>query len=336
MTLEPIQPQTALDLYLTDRQNNIAEATLRSHRSRLGHFIRWCDQENITNLNNLTGRKLQRYRIWRRNEGDLAPATEKTQMDTLRVFIRWVESIDGAPEDLHTKIQSPTMRGDDNIRHEKIGANRSETVLNYLQKYEYASRPHVTLTLMWHTMMRVGAIHALDLDDFNRDEQSIEVVHRPETETPIKNGQRGERFIALTSSVCQLLTDWIDQQRPSVVDQYDRSPLITTPQGRTHKNTLRSDCYRYTRPCIRNNDCPHEREIETCEATEYKSASGCPSSVGPHAFRRGGITHALSEDWPMKAVGDRANVSEYVLEQHYDRRSEKGKMEQRREYLDKL
>jgi hypothetical protein len=38
----------------------------------------------------------------------------------------------------------------------------------------------------------------------------------------------------------------------------------------------------------------------------------------------------------MKAVGDRANVSEQVLEMHYDQRSEQEKMEQRREYLGRL
>lgn len=38
----------------------------------------------------------------------------------------------------------------------------------------------------------------------------------------------------------------------------------------------------------------------------------------------------------MRAVSDRANVSEQVLEMHYDQRLEKEKMEQRREYLEKL
>jgi hypothetical protein len=61
-----------------------------------------------------------------------------------------------------------------------------------------------------------------------------------------------------------------------------------------------------------------------------------PSSVSAHTLRRGGITHALSEEWPMKAVGNRANVSEQVHKKHYDQRSAKEKMEQRREYLDRL
>jgi hypothetical protein len=39
---------------------------------------------------------------------------------------------------------------------------------------------------------------------------------------------------------------------------------------------------------------------------------------------------------PDKVVSDRANVSLQVIEQRYDRRTEREKMEQRREYLDNL
>ncbi|MEY7849079.1 tyrosine-type recombinase/integrase [Natrarchaeobius sp. A-rgal3] len=336
MSLEPIEPETALELYLADRENNVTEATIRSHQFRFGHFIRWCNNEEITNLNNLTGRKLHRYRLWRRDEGDLSPATEKTQMDTLRVFISWVESIDGAPEDLHVKIRSPTLTGDDNVRDEMLEEERAEEQLAYLRRYEYASRHHVVIALMWHTMMRVGAIHSLDVGDFDPEEKSLEIVHRAETDTPIKNSTDGERFIALSDEVCQLLIDWIDQRRPASVDENGREPLITTSQGRAHTTTLRGDCYRYTRPCISTGECPHGRDIDDCPATEYERASECPSSESPHALRRGGITHSLQQDWPMKAVGDRANVSEQVLEMHYDQRTEKEKMEQRRDYLDRL
>lgn len=69
---------------------------------------------------------------------------------------------------------------------------------------------------------------------------------------------------------------------------------------------------------------------------QYDSASECPSSVSPYALRRGGITYTLSQDWPINAVSMRADVSEGVLETQYDQRSERAKMEQRREYLDSL
>jgi site-specific recombinase XerD len=336
MSLEPIEPQRALDLYLADRENNLTKATIYSHQSRLGHFVRWCDEQDIRNLNELTGRQLHEYRLWRRDEGNLAPATEKTQMDTVRVFIKWLESIDGVEQDLHAKVRSPTLSGGDNIREVMLDPEQAEEVLGHLRKYEYASRPHVVLALMWHTMMRVGAVHALDCEDYNPDDQSLELIHRPETGTPLKNGEGGERFVALSDEICALLDDWLADRRPAVTDETGREPLVTTPQGRAHRTTLRGDCYRYTRPCVSTGECPHDRGIETCPATEYDAASECPSSVSPHALRRGGITHALSEEWPMKAVGGRANVSETVLEQHYDQRSAGEKMEQRRQYLDNL
>lgn len=334
MSLEPIKPSRALELYIADRENSVTQATIYSHRSRLGHFIRWCDDEEIINLNELSGRQLHEFRIWRRMEGDLSPSTEKTQMDTLRVFIKWLESIDGVEQDLHTKVLSPNLTGDDNIRDELLKSERADQILNYLEKYEYASRPHVVLTLMWHTMMRVGEIHALDCADYDPVKQALEVVHRPESGTTLKNQAKGERFIALSDGVCELLDDWLENTRPSATDDHNRDPLIATPQGRAHTTTLRGDCYRFTRPCVVTGECPHGRDTKECEATSYDSASECPSVVSPHAVRRGGITHALQEGWPMKAVGDRANVSETVLSKHYDSRSEKEKMESRREYLD--
>lgn len=203
MSLEPIEPEHALKLYIADRENNVTQATIYSHRSRLGHFIRWCDDKEITNLNQLSGRQLHEYRIWRRMEGNLSPATEKTQMDTLRVFIKWLESIDAVEQDLHTKVLSPTLSGDDNIRDEMLDPERAKQILSYLQKYEYASRPHVALSLMWHTMMRVGEIHALDCSDYDPVNQSLEVVHRPDTDTTLKNQRKGERFVALSDEVCE-------------------------------------------------------------------------------------------------------------------------------------
>jgi integrase len=256
-------------------------------------------------------------------------------MDTLRVFIRWLESIDGAPEDLHVKVPSPTLTGGDNVRDVMLEKDRAEELLGYLRRYEYASRPHVVIALMWHTMMPIGAICALDIEDYNSEAQSIQVVNRPESGTRIKNGLDGERFVALSDEVCMVLDDWIDQRRPETTDT-GREPLISTSHGRVHRSTLRGDCYRFTRPCVSTGECPHGREIKDCSATERDSASECPSSVSTHALRRGGITHSLQQDWPMKAVGDRANVSEQGLEMHYDQRSEKEKMEQRREYLNTL
>lgn len=336
MSLEPIDPETALDLYLTDRDTEVTQATLYAHSSRLSHFVRWCDQHEIENLNDLTGRKMQEYRLWRREDGELSPASEKTQMDTVRVFVKYLESIDAVEENLHVKVRSPNLTGKDNVRDVMLEPDRAATILAYLNRYEYASRPHVLFTLLWHTMMRIGAAHALDVEDYDADDQLLEVNHRPETGTPIKNQVKGERLVAVSAEVCSVLDDWIETCRPDVTDEYGREPLLATRQGRAHKGTLRGDCYRYTRPCVVTGDCPHDQDTDSCPALDCDKASQCPSSVSPHALRRGSITYALNQEWPMKAVSDRANVSEGVLDEHYDRRTKREKMEQRRQYLENI
>lgn len=87
---------------------------------------------------------------------------------------------------------------------------------------------------MWHTMLRVGAVHALDCADYDPVNQALEVIHRPETRTPLKNGETGERFVALSEDVCEVLDDWIEQQRPAVTDEHGRELLVTTPEGCAH------------------------------------------------------------------------------------------------------
>lgn len=333
MTLEPIEPDTAVEMYLADKQNELAEASLKAHKYRIGHFVRWCDTKDITNLNNITGRKLHEYRLWRREEGDLNKVTEKTQMDTIRVFVRWLESVDAVEQDLSEKVRSPSITPDENSRDVMLDTERANRVLSYLERYQYCSIEHVALSLMWHTMMRVGGVHALDVEDFDSEDWYIEVRHRPETGTPIKNKGDGERLVAISEKLCDLLDDWIGNRRPDVTDDCGRSPLIATSSGRAHKGTLRTYVYRWSRPCVYDQECPHDRDPNACEAVDNGTPSKCPSSVSPHAIRRGSITYNLNNEMPDKVVSDRANVSPKVIEQHYDRRTEREKMEQRRDFL---
>jgi len=336
--LEPITPDEAVQLYLNHRQREVSEATLRSHKSRLSHFIRWCNNEkDIANLNDLTGRTLHEYRLWRRNfNGGIKPVTEKTQMDTLRVFIRFLETIDAVSPDLSDKVLSPDLESNENVRDVMLDKSHADAVLDHLAKFEYASRPHIVLTLEWHTMMRRGAVRAPDLRDYHADDQCLEIRHRPETGTPIKNQEDGERMIALSPQICTLLDDWIDGPRPDVTDEYGRKPLISTTRGRVHVTTVTSIVYNWSRPCRIGAPCPLNRDVEECEAASYESASKCPESVSSHAVRRGSITNHLASDIPVEVVSARANVGRDVLEKHYDRRDEKSKMEQRRKFLRNL
>jgi site-specific recombinase XerD len=333
--LEPIEPAEAKAMYLDQRRQEVSESTIQAHDYRLRHFVRWCnDIEGIENLNNVSGRDLQRYKLWRRDDGDLNNVTMVTQLSTLRVFIKWCEDIDAVPQGTHDKILMPSLSKNEDRRTAILDSESAEKLIEYLRRFELGTRTHALIELLWHTGMRIGAAHSLDVSDYDRDEQYVELRHRPESGTRLKNKTDGERYVSLSASVCDALDAYLQYYRVEAKDDSGRSPLFTSQYGRVAKSSLRDSIYRASRPCQYTGECPHDRDIDSCEAMETNKASTCPSSVSPHAIRRGSITHHLSEDVPDKIVSDRMNVSLDVLEKHYDRRSEQEKADQRRDYLD--
>lgn len=330
--LEPIAPEAAVDLYLDHRRGEVSTRTLNSHRYRLKPFIEWCEEQEIHNMNDLTGRHLHAYRVDRREDGDLKPVSLQTQLSTLRVFIRFCESLDAVPTEMHSKMLLPTISGDDQARQSKLDHAQAEAILAYVDRYHYASREHVIFSLLWHTGMRSGTLRALDVEDYKVDDAALDAVHRPEQDTPLKNKKGGERMIALGEQQAIMLDDYIDGPRLDRKDDFGRNPLITTTHGRPSTSTIRDTIYRLTRPCIYDS-CPHDRVVEECEATQFDHASKCPSSRSPHEMRSGSITAHLLEDVPMEIVSERMDVSKGVLDRHYDRRTKREKMLQRREFL---
>jgi integrase len=216
--------------------------------------------------------------------------------------------------------------------------SRGEEIVAHLDRFEYASIEHVVWLLLTETGVRMGAVRALDVEDYrpDADHPHLQLVHRPETDTPIKNGPRGERRIGFSAEVCAAVDDYLEHQRPDVTDEHGRKPLLATGRGRVSTSTIRRYVYKWSRPCVLGRECPHDRDPDGCEAVDVDCASGCPSSVTPHPIRRGYITHLLQAGVPVDVVSDRCNVSPKVIDRHYDVRSEEDKMRQRREVLDEV
>lgn len=331
--LEHIAPAEAKEMYLAQRRDEVAESTLQAHHYRLKPFVQWCESTSLTNLNTLSARDLHKYRLHRKEKDDLNKVTLRTQLSTIRVFVKFLESIDGVEQGLHDKMLIPTMDSGEGTRDRMLDAEAAEAMLNHFRRYEYASKRHALLAVLWATGCRMGGAHSLDVSDFDAEEQSLAFRHRPEQGTRLKNKQSGERLCALSSDVCEVLEDYIDVNRHEVTDDHGREALFTTRGGRMHKSNIRETVYASTRPCAYGQECPHDREPDSCEATTYTKARKCPSSVSPHDIRRGSLTHLLKSEVPKEVVSDRANVGQDVLDKHYNRMTEEEKMEQRREYL---
>jgi hypothetical protein len=133
-----------------------------------------------------------------------------------------------------------------------------------------------------------------------------------------------------------VLDDYIETNHPHVKDDHGRMPLLGTRNGRAHRTTLMQNIYTLTRPCHYSNECPHGRSRDECEATTNAHASKCPSSVSPHAIRRGSITAHRNANVPKDVASDRMDVSGEVLDKHYDMATPDQKRKRRSEFLDQI
>ncbi|PSQ54650.1 integrase [Halobacteriales archaeon SW_8_68_21] len=326
-SLEPITPERTLELYLDDKERDCQQATVAAHRSRLGFFVEWCSVEGIDSLDELSARDLHEFRVWRRE--DLNVVSEKTQMDSLRVFIEWCETIDAVESGLYRKVNSPNLDNGENARDTVLRSDRAREILAYLERYEYATTEHVCWVILTETGVRLGGARALDVEDYPGDIETphIEIHHRPESDTPIKNKEPGERRVAVSDEACDVIEDHLRERRPDIADEHGRHPLLATQRGRVGTSTIRTYVYRWSRPCTIGRECPHDRDPDDCEAaTTEAQAARCPSSVTPHPIRRGYITQLLRAGVPVEVVSDRCNVSPAIIDQHYDVRSKEDKM----------
>lgn len=340
--LTSITPKEAVDLHLEAMQNDSAEWTRTSHKSHLRAFVEWCRQDGgIDDMNELSGRDLYQFRIWRRNGGysrgqdeEIAPKTIHSALTTLRSFLRFCVQIEAVPSDFYEKVPLPDLSTADEVSDSTIDPARVPKILEYLNTYNYASRDHVVWSLVWHTGARLGAVRALDLRDCRLDDEKpgLNFVHRAPS-TPLKNNIEGERFNRISQRVASTLQDYIDGPREDVEDDDGRSPLVTTKYGRISRTTVRNTFYRWSRPCKVGIVCPHDKEPDTCEFMKREKMSSCPSARSTHDVRKARVTKYRDDGVPRGVVSDRLDTSEDMIDKHYDRASKREKADRRWEFL---
>jgi site-specific recombinase XerC len=325
-------PERAVERHLKEREPEVSKSTHRNHKYALKRFLEWCDEKGLEDISELDGFHIHDFKIHRRENGDINETTLYNNLCALRVFIKWLQSMEIVESDVAENMILPNL--EDDARDNKIEPETADEILDYLENFEYGTLRHALFALLWDTGFRLGTIRALDLEDYHSGDQYVEVHHRPETGTPLKNKSKAEREVNLHEWVCEVLDDYISINRCESKDDGDRKPLLTSMEGRPVASNLRAHINSLTRPCHYSGECPHQRDMESCEATTIEYAQRCPSSVPPHAIRRSAITAWLNEGHTKELLSDRMNVSTKTLEKHYDARTESEKRELRRKAFD--
>lgn len=330
-----LRPTEAVQLYIEDkRSDGLTDRTVGTYKSELRAFTEWCQSEGIESVAELDGLDLKRYKT--ALSADYARSTVSNRLRTAKDLLQWCVSVNAAERDVVEQIEIERVN---DVRTTMVEPEEAEAILNRLERFQYASKNHVTFLLLWTVGCRLGAIRALDVSDVGSGFEDVSgpalrLRHRPDSDTGLKNGEKAERYVAITADVHETVKDYVAVNRPDVTDSHGREPLLVTTQGRAALSTLRTVLYAVTRPCWYSDTCPDGRDTETCDAAQtLRDARQCPENNSPHDVRRGRLTEYRREGIEPTVISDRCDVSQQVLERHYNQMTEGEKMEQRREYL---
>jgi site-specific recombinase XerD len=320
----------AIDRWLRKRQTDATDETIRGYRSRMDQFLKWTAEHDLETIGDLDAWTLDEYQLDLRDQG-YAPTTVKSRLNTVRLWVEYLEALDLVETGLSAAIEIPNPSRSEEQSETRLAQDDALAALRLFResREHYGTGMHAFLEMVWHVGARMGAVQALDLEDFDAEEQSLAFRHRPSTETPLKNKDRGERYVGLSDPVVEALEFYVARERSDSRDRHGREPLFATRQGRASKTTLRAWSYQATQPCLWQ-ECPHGKRRPTCEWTERTHASKCPSSRSPHAVRTGSITWQLNMGYPIELVAKRANATIPVIKQYYDQANPREEFYERR------
>ncbi|NGM70259.1 site-specific integrase [Natronolimnobius sp. AArcel1] len=328
---------TLEDLYerYLSRRENRSPATRAQYKRTIPEFIAFSKAQGVTIPSGLSIELVDRYvdEVKQKHEAD---ATQLTYTKNVRSWLRWLSKRQYCDEAVYRVLDKDELNLDPTVRDEAIPESVARHIIERLGEQRYGSKMHAIIEVGFNGGLRIGDLHSLDVKDFRSDENTIVLRHRPDTGTRLKNGEvqdntpgDGERDVIVKDRVIDAIQWYIDNVRPDVTDEYSRSPLFATKQGRASKSTLRRWIYEAT-------SCrwaPDESEINydsvrrnkpiTCDGGCDPDLNVCPYSYCPHAIRRGAIVNHLSNGLYPSRASERFDVSIPVLKKHYDPRTKR-------------
>lgn len=336
MSDREISPREAAERWLDRRRPEVRESTISTLWYRLKLFVDWAEREGYDTLATVEPWDIDEYQLHRHAVGAESLTLNK-ELGTLQQWLEYCENVGLVEDGLAAAVDPPSFQPDERSSDKMLPPERGEALLSwYRDSPQRAHRQHAMLEVLWTVGCRAGGLRSLDVRDFDRDEQWLRFEHRPETGTELKKGRNGERYVGLLDEPTAVLAEYVDDHRMETTDSQGRSPLFPSERGRPTTGTIRDWTYLATVPC-RHEECPHDRDPDSCEYLSYVTASGCPSSRSPHQIRTGSITWQLSRGVPIEVIADRVNSSPETIEEHYDKEDPRRELEQRRRgHLDSL
>ncbi|RLM96982.1 site-specific integrase [Haloarcula sp. Atlit-7R] len=238
----------SLRTYLDCIAGKVPDSTFYSHKSVLSEFCIWIDRHQIelaTAPENIAVQFLGSYLL----NSNYSQSTVRGHVSTISNFLAYQYRRD--PQLLKIKIASALREHPDSslqdVGDSIIGDTETEPnsrlssqihdFITTLRQHQFGTRTHVYVEILLDTKSRPEQVRQLDFSDLNIDNGQI-LVGISETYVVRSVGLLTKRVCPLSATTLEALNIYLEYEREgSISDQ--RSPLLTTYDGRPSSSTLR-------------------------------------------------------------------------------------------------
>lgn len=217
--------------------------TIYARRYQLGFFLLWCEDADVSHVDQITPQFLKKYQLHLSNyysprlKETLSVISHRKYITAVRQFLRWLFKKKYLSEnlaDVFTKIKKP-----ERLPGHTLSEGEVERVINETDpKTRQGLRDRAILELLYSTGIRRQELINLKLDDIYFQQKTI----------VIREGKgKKDRFVPVGDRALQWLNLYISQSRPKYVPTEDEGTLFLTKRRKPFAgiHTLGVVVYKY-------------------------------------------------------------------------------------------
>lgn len=297
MSIQPKNPnktqfETAIDMYITDRQlNGISEGTTRAYRNALTQICDFVPVEIMeTPLAQWTQSDIDTIHVGVQNaknkktSNDLAGKSKETYLRNFRLFVHWLVQNKYVNRDLFVKpYKAPQAKPKMYTQEEIVKLMQQPIAINRMDFTDF--RNYVMVVILAETGVRRSSLVNIKIEDVDLLHNQIQIV---------KSKNKNVYSVRISSTVCDLLKQYLG---------------VRMPQGSDVKESDVLFCDEYQRPITPDG-------LNTIMDKYLKKRGVTPKGI--HAFRHSAATMmyqngaSLSEVAQQTGHKDLRQVESYV------------------------
>ena len=215
------------DAYLADLFSlNYRQSTIDGRRKDLRHFLEWGHARSLDRAEGITRRHLESYRRylanWRKSNGKpLGVSTQRGRLSVVKDFFRWLCKRDYLPANPASELEMP--RPEKQLPEEALTEYQVKAILAQPDvKDPLGVRDRAMMELFYSTGVRRGELVKLELNDLNRERETLHLRHTK---------GRKDRIIPVGQRALEWLERYLDEVRPRLEVDANEAALFLTGYG---------------------------------------------------------------------------------------------------------